>query len=131
MDRTGYLVFLTVLLALPFNNVVTARNNSKTYICEPSLAMFCRNIHIGCAGVTAFKTANFKVAISGDHAFVKMDNASQYETGQVSNDNGFLIELAASRDWIRIEQDGRYSHRIYRDEQAAMSYGVCQSLPNP
>ena len=130
MDRSGYLVCLTVLFALPFNGEVTAKNSSKTYICQPSLENFCRNVHIGCAGVTTIRTVKFKVAISGDRALVKMDNAAQYETGQVSNDNGVLIELAESRDWIRIEQDGRYSHRIYRDEQAAMSYGICHSASN-
>ena len=96
MSREKIVGCLTVLLALSFHDVVTAKNNSKIYICQPSLANFCRNIHIGCAGVTTIRTANFKVTISGDRAFVKMDNIAQYETGQVSNDNGFLIASSLS-----------------------------------
>ena len=42
------------------------------------------------------------------------------------DDNGILIELTASRDWIRIEPGGRYTHRIYRNGRAAMSYGFCR-----
>ena len=59
-------------------------------------------------------------------AIVRMHGTGRSEAGQAYDDNGILIELAASRDWIRIEPDGRYTHRIYRNGRPAMSYGFCR-----
>lgn len=47
--------------------------------------------------------------------------------GHITNDAGLLIHLPGGRDWIRLYQDGRYSHRIYPDDIAAMSYGICET----
>ncbi len=45
----------------------------------------------------------------------------------ISKNADLIISLVGGRDWIRIAQDGRYSHRIYRNGIGAMSYGICET----
>ena len=115
-----------VVLALPLGTPASAGTGARTYTCQPSLSMFCRNIHVSCAGTTTIRTKRFVVSVSGNKANVTMEGAERGRTGQVYDENGILIELSSPRDWIRIEPGGRYTHRIYRNGRAAMSYGYCQ-----
>lgn len=122
MVRAG----LGLALALPLSDRASAETSSKSYACRPSLSTFCRNIHVSCAGTTTIKTRRFVVSISGKTAVVRTEGTRHGKSGRAYDDNGILIELSASRDWIRIEPSGRYTHRIYRNSGAAMSYGFCR-----
>ena len=46
--------------------------------------------------------------------------------GRVSGSDDLVIHLENSRSWIRIQPDGRYGHRIYVKDGAAMSQGTCR-----
>ncbi len=126
--RQSILIALTVSLASLSGTHAQATITANTYTCQPSLSVFCRNIHVNCAGATRIPTVPFKITISGVEARIQIHSTHTQTTGQVFRDKVVLIELAASNDWIRIEQDGRYIHRIYRNGQAAMSYGTCQLI---
>lgn len=117
---------LGAIAALLLGEQASAGAGPKVYTCQPSLSVFCRNIHVSCAGITTIRTARFIVSVSGDTATVRWHGVTTSRSGRVHSDNGLLIELAASRDWIRIEPDGRYAHRIYREGRSAMSYGYCR-----
>lgn len=124
--RPSRLIALAVSLASLGSTHAQATAAAETYACQPSLSIFCRNIHVSCAGATRIPTAKFKVTVSGAEARVQTHGTAVLETGQAFRGKAVLIELSGSNDWIRIEPSGRYSHRIYRRGQAAMSYGTCR-----
>lgn len=96
-----------------------------SYSCEPALPVFCRNIHVGCAGATKMRTSTFEVVIAGADARITFAGSDTAIHGRVSDSRDLVIRLRNSRDWIRIQRDKRFSHRIYRKRGAAMSFGTC------
>ena len=93
--------------------------------CIPSLPFYCRNIHVGCAGRTRIETRSF---VTGDDAVSFADGAVWQIRTQATPDARILWRLE-SNDWIRIEQDGRFSLRRYRNGQAMMTRGKCAQVP--
>lgn len=119
-----------LLLAVPsvflfLSPAAVADGGQQAYSCEPALPVFCRNIHVSCAGATKIRTAVFEVLISGTDARVTFVGAATAIQARVSHGRDLVIRLHDSRDWIRIQRDNRFSHRIYRKRGAAMSYGTC------
>lgn len=121
------LSLLAILLCLP--GTAGAADPPQGFACRPTLPVFCRNIHVGCSGVTEIPTASFAVAIAGGTAQLDFEGAGAPLAGRVSGAGDLVIRLEAGRDWIRIEEDGRFSHRTYRDGRPAMSYGTCRPVP--
>ena len=119
------LLSLAIILSLP--QPVNADDAPRNYSCRPALSVFCRNIHVGCAGATNIPTASFKISIIEAVAQVDFEGAEPSMTGRVAGSGDLVIRL--ENGWIRIPQDGRYSYRIYRDGSAAMSYGTCRRTP--
>ncbi len=117
---------LAILLCLP--QTAAAAEPRHGFACRPALSVFCRNVHVGCSGVTGIPTAAFEVTILDARAQVEFEGATPL-SGSVSGDGDLVIRLKAGRDWIRIEEDGRFSHRTYRDGRPAMSYGTCRPAP--
>lgn len=97
----------------------------QSYSCEPALPVFCRNVHVSCAGATRIRTAAFEIVITGTEALVTFAGSDTPIRGRVSAGRDLIIRLHNSRDWIRIQRDKRFSHRIYRKRGAAMSIGAC------
>ncbi|MEM7427825.1 MAG: hypothetical protein AAF441_17155 [Pseudomonadota bacterium] len=96
-----------------------------TFVCRPALPVYCRNVHVGCSGKTGIRTAVIEISIRGDRARLVFAGDRPPARGNVSGSGYILIRLDGQREWLRIEADGRFSHRIYPDERAAMSYGQC------
>ncbi len=120
------LAFLMALL--PFNAQEARPGEAEIiYACKPALPVFCRNIHVSCSGKTTIPASPFEVFITGSSAYVAFGKSKERIAGSVTGRGDRVVRLSQSRDWIRIQTDGRYSHRIYRDGRAAMSYGVCHS----
>ncbi len=90
--------------------------------------MFCRNIHVSCSGKTTIPTSPFEIFMNGSSAYVAFGESRERIAGSVTGRGDRVVRLSHSRDWIRIQTDGRYSHRIYRGGHAAMSYGMCHTM---
>ena len=121
------LLLFAILASLP--GAAAAADTMQGFACRPTLPVFCRNIHVGCSGVTEIPTAAFDVAVAGETARLEVEGREAALTGRVFGSGDLVIRLEAGRDWIRIQEDGRFSHRIYRNGHAAMSYGTCRRLP--
>ena len=123
------LIFRLVLLMalLPFTAQGARSGETETnYACKPALPVFCRNIHVSCSGRTTIPASPFEIFMTGSSAYVVFGKSREPIAGSVTGRGDRVVRLSQSRDWIRIQTDGRYSHRTYRDGHAAMSYGVCQ-----
>ena len=90
------------------------------------MKFFCRNVHVGCAGRTIVRTEKFKIMVFGNAATVSFAVNKVPLRGSVSQGRDLIVVFTESRSWIRIEPDGKYSHRIYPDGKAAMSHGWCR-----
>ena len=121
---------LAILMALSLLNAQEARSGEAetTYSCKPTLPVFCRNIHVSCSGKTTIPTSPFEIFMAGSSAYVAFGKSRERIVGSVTGRGDRVVRLSQSRDWIRIQADGRYSHRIYRNGHAAMSYGVCHTM---
>jgi len=122
---TRSLLVAPLLLVICLFRSAGAEDGWHSFSCEPALPIFCRNIHVGCAGATKIRTSAFEVVIAGADARVTFAGADTVLHGRVSNVRDLVIRLHNSRDWIRIQHDKRFSHRIYRKRGAAMSFGTC------
>lgn len=130
----SFLVSLFTYVVGPFGlGLATESVNEARYAysCEPTRPVFCRNIHVGCAGVTKIKTSPFDLTIRAKAAQIIFADPASSMRGRTELGRDLVIRLENGRDWMRIEPDGRYSHRIYRASGAAMSSGVCTQKTGP
>ena len=123
-------LILLLVIALPVQRAAGADAVPQRYDCEPVRPVFCRNIHLGCAGKTDIPTSPFRVSITDGLARLHFEGPEPPLQGRVSGSGDLIIRPDDSRSWIRIQRDGRYSHRIYPDREAAMSQGICRSAPS-
>ena len=119
-------LLLLPLTFTPCLHLTAAEAPTRGYDCQPARPVFCRNIHVACAGRTDIPTVPFRVSIDGARARVDFDGPESSVQGRVAGSGDLVIRLDDSRSWIRIQPDGRYSHRIYRKDGAAMSQGTCR-----
>lgn len=108
-----------------------AVDTPATMTCRPELPVFCRNVHVGCAGRTAIPARPFTLSLRAATATILFAGQPAPVTGVVTGGGDRVIRLDVGRDWIRLEPDGRFSHRIYRRAGAAMSFGVCRTTADP
>lgn len=93
--------------------------------CVPALPFYCGNIHVGCAGRTRIETSGFVV----EEGSVTFEDSTVWPVRVQQNDAAILLWRKDSRDWIRIQDDGRFSLRRYRNANAMMTYGNCAQVP--
>jgi|GEM_PF-3039962 len=124
----SWFVTLQALIAL-VAATAHAEQPQRIYHCQPAQTYFCRNIHVSCAGVTDIPAAPFTVSIAGAVAAVEFEGAAATKSGSVAGEHDLVVRLSDGRDWIRIEANGRYSHRIHAARGAAMSQGRCVPAP--
>ncbi len=118
---------LTGFLGHAFGPTASALSEKpeRSYICRPALPIFCRNVHVSCSGKTDIPTSPFRITLSGTEAQIAYNDRNGPVPGDVTKGPDLVIRLSGTNDWIHIEPNGRYSHRIYRNGLAAMSYGRC------
>lgn len=90
--------------------------------CTPSLPVFCANVHVGCSGRTALPTSRFVVETKR----IVFDDGAEWSVTQSVSNSGMVYRRDASRDWIRIGPDSRFSQRVYLERGPVMAYGVCE-----
>ncbi len=129
LTRSGALGCLLTVTWMAVPDPVLADGSHRVFECRPAHAVFCRNIHVSCSGVTDIPTTAFRVSIVGTDAAIDFDGSAPLVPGRVSGAGDLVIRLLDDRDWIRIEADGRYSHRIHWSRgsarETAMSRGRC------
>jgi len=122
-------LLLALAIALSSQQAARADVEVRSYDCVPLRPFFCRNIHVACAGRTKLPTSPFRVSVAGDLAKVDFEGPEPSGQGRVSGSGELVIRLETNRSWIRIQPDGRYSHRIYWGGGSAMSQGSCKETP--
>ncbi len=75
------------------------------------------------------RTSVIKISIDGTAARLEFEGTTATAEGAATAGRDLLIRMTDHRAWIRIQPDGRYSHRVYQRSEAAMSYGVCKMVP--
>ena len=100
---------------------------SRTLVCVPTLAVFCKNIHVSCAGRTNIPTSRFAVRIQGNAAELVFDDEPKPINASVWREDAIVLEFKDRKDWVRLTPDGRFSHRTFREIGPAMSYGTCST----
>lgn len=115
--------------------------------CQPSLPVFCGNLHVSCSGPTSIKTFAFKLsakgavgsiepvfAVDADADAVGADAEAgaamkaQYQDGPVEWDSAGAYVILRPRQasgYILIAADGRYSFRHYVQGAGMMLIGRC------
>jgi hypothetical protein len=103
--------------------------------CEPAVPVFCRNIHVGCAGPTELRTFPFKLRVASERGWIEAgpdgaDFQQHYADARVEWDEaeGYVILWPRGRPgYIKRLADGRFSFRHYPDATGGvMSYGRCE-----
>ena len=99
--------------------------------CEAAYRFFCANIHFSCTGHSDVRARDLTVSVvegvgkveplAGDPSVGGSAEAAYGDAGDY-----LLLRLAPEGDYFRIEDDGRYSHRIYRRGKAWMMRGRCR-----
>jgi hypothetical protein len=120
--------FLLFVILVSFGKLGNAADTQSDFRCRPALSYFCENIHVSCAGATNIRTTPFSVSIVEKVARVDFEESRPPKTGRVSGTRDLVIRLENSRDWIRIEKNGRYSQRIHGKRGAAMGHGICEPV---
>ncbi len=97
--------------------------------CRPAIRYFCRNIHISCSGQSDLRTEPFELRGSGPEGRLRFEDGNKEglpSDGQLKIARGYvLLRLKPDADYLKVEADGRYSFRIYRNGVALMSHGTC------
>ena len=94
-------------------------------VCTPALPFYCGNIHVGCAGRSTRETSSFEIS---DQA-VTFEDAEEWEISLTTDRDALILRRTGSNDWIRIEQDERFSLRRYVKGHALMTRGTCRQVP--
>jgi len=96
--------------------------------CEPALPFFCANIHIGCAGRSKVPTQAFTLEIGApvSRAVFANDDVLESRVAVSFDKDDPAVVIRDGRDWIRLQSDGTFSHRMYRNGQALMTRGSCE-----
>jgi len=90
--------------------------------CVPALPVFCANVHVGCSGKTRLPTRGFRV----EAGRIVFDDGTDWRVTAAASDSGVVYRREASRDWIRIGREGRYSQRVYLERGPVMAFGECE-----
>ena len=104
-----------------------------TVSCVPAIRHFCRNIHISCSGLSKIRTRPFELHVSGKTGTLVFSSPMQEDDRKGTPDRGpvrfargyALLRLGTDGGYVKLEADGRYSHRIYSHGTALMSHGTC------
>lgn len=118
-----FALLISVLAAGP------ALAGEVTLRCTPELSHFCANIHVGCAGRSKVAALAFELRRDGEHATLHPERGPAQRAIVTWSSADLIFWNEGSRDWLRLEPDGRYSQRIYLAGRALMARGRCVPVP--
>ncbi len=100
--------------------------------CTPTLAHFCANIHIGCAGRSALETWTLRITTNDEQGVmssVDKHPAEPARSGEIVRDakhNSLILFLHPTKDYVRVLPTGRFNFRHYTKKGPLMTYGWCE-----
>lgn len=117
-------------------------------VCQPELAHFCHNLHIGCAGVSRVRTFRFALRLDAAASPVQLVEgkataapAGARDSRQVeelvrrfkgsrvvrgAGDQHLLLRPPTTNGYLKLWASGRYILRHYLRGRALMSLGACR-----
>ena len=102
----------------------------ETLTCEPRHDVFCANIHVSCAGRSTLPTSDLSVVLEdGRASLTAAGDPGGGRVGQATlgEESAYvLVSFPPDKGYFRLEADGRFSQRIYRQGRALMSLGTCR-----
>ena len=102
--------------------------SSSVLHCVPALPAYCANVHIGCSGRSSMKTTTFEILVHPKGTRVQFATGTVWRA-DVSRARGeMVLRRHESREWIRVDRNGTFSHRLYRDAQPLMTHGTCRDV---
>jgi len=96
--------------------------SEPVYTCEPALPTYCQNIHLGCAGRTNRPTSDFQIADGG----IAFSDGARWRVSTNRSHSGVVFRRRETNDWIRIDNDLRFSQRLYAPRGPLMAFGTCE-----
>jgi hypothetical protein len=94
--------------------------------CTPALPFYCENIHIGCAGRSKISTQGFTFREQS----VVFENGTVWNVRPREDRKALILWRQDNDDWIRIEENNRFSLRRYDHGRALMMRGHCRHVPD-
>lgn len=121
--------FLPAAQARP--DVLSKLRSGGELTCQPSLPVFCANMHVACAGRTSIPTFPFTLRLSHAGAAVRSTAPASplYERPSVHWDaqgSTLLLQPADGPGYVRVLADGTFALRHYAQSGGVMSLGVCR-----
>lgn len=92
--------------------------------CRPEYPVFCRNMHVGCAGRSAAPAPAFSVTLGAKEGLLATAGEATRVTVSRSH-SGTVLRPESGDWWIRIDPGGQFSHRVTTPSGALMSIGIC------
>ncbi|MEM7405104.1 MAG: hypothetical protein AAF458_07405 [Pseudomonadota bacterium] len=116
---------------------LAASESARRLVCEPELPFYCHNIHVGCSGRSRLRTSALRVDKSpGDVRITAADGyphlaplSSASWVASIRHQPRELLYKLPGQGYLRVEADGRFSHRLYWRRTAWMTYGQCRFEP--
>lgn len=106
-----------------------------TLTCQPAHDHFCANMHLACAGQATIATFAFSVHVrdgKGTLAAASPEAAvwlQAYQNAPVTWDArsaSLIMQPPGAPGYLRVQESGRYSLRIYLGARGVMSVGHCR-----
>lgn len=112
------------------DSAVERLQRGEALTCEPVYEVFCGNIHVACAGRSTLPTTAMSIALEGDRARLTASGdpgGEQAGPARLGADSAYLlVSFPPNKGYFRLEADGRFSHRVYRQGRALISRGACR-----
>lgn len=141
VGRTGWLLFLLLALvtaqplaAAAAGSAVERLRQGETLSCASAYRVFCANIHFSCTGHSKIRARPLSIAVAEGVAVLaprEPEHADEVAPRRGAATFGteaayLLVRFEPEKGYFKVEADGRYSHRIYRNGRALMTKGTCK-----
>jgi hypothetical protein len=143
MQRLIAVTLLCACAVTAYADVLVKMRAGQEVWCRPALKVYCRNIHVACAGRSAKATrqlfvvlvshsADFRVRYARRHSVEDVDRAAYLLARGIWDADGQALVLRSDDDagYVRIQATGRYAERTYQLGSALMAYGQCSTIKN-
>lgn len=101
---------------------------AETLECAPKFGVYCANAHVSCAFASRIPTQRFRVAFGEDSGEVEFADSVRAVMKLAVYHSGRVLRAYEGPDWIRIDPQNNFSHRIEGPNGPLMSVGRCESV---
>jgi hypothetical protein len=134
VSLSGLVLAGLVVAAEAPHDVLSKLRSDGEVTCQPSLPVFCANMHIACAGQTNIPTIPFKLRASRSAGAIQIlapDESLRalYERPTANWDSQgtyLLLQPSHGQGYIRVLANGNFAFRHYSGAMGLMSLGLCK-----